>query len=139
MPGSDQVVIDLSTGVADVAGGTQGHAERQVLGLVQAVPFGLVAAVGVTAGCVVAVLVWRMLPGFPAGVVRSDSARAGTTLMAAAFLNVPLLTWIAEDSHWRGRLLASRPWPRPFGLSGLAGCGLSLSGADAPGFATFGL
>jgi hypothetical protein len=76
--------------------------------------FGLFAAVGVIAGCVVAALVWRVLPRFPAGVVRSDSARAGRTLMAAAFLNVPLLTWIAEDSHWRGRLLASRPWPRPF-------------------------
>jgi Family of unknown function (DUF6297) len=76
--------------------------------------FGLFAAVGVAAVGLVAVLVWRMLPGFPAGVVRADSARAGTTLTAAAFLNVPLLTWIAEDSHWRGRLLASRPWPRPF-------------------------
>jgi hypothetical protein len=25
---------------------------------------------------------------------------------------VPLLTWIAEDNHWRGRLLTSRRWPR---------------------------
>ena len=36
----------------------------------------------------------------------------GPMLLAAAFLNVPLLTWIAEDSHWRGRRLDSRPWPR---------------------------
>ena len=74
--------------------------------------FGLIAAVAVAAACVAALLVRRMLPRFPAGVVRADSARAGTTLMAAAFLNVSLLTWIAEDSHWRGRRLASRPWPR---------------------------
>ena len=73
--------------------------------------FGVLAAVAVAAACFAALLVWRMLPRFPARVVRADSARAGTTLMAAAFLNVPLLTWIAEDSHWRGRLLVSRPWP----------------------------
>jgi Family of unknown function (DUF6297) len=47
-------------------------------------------------------------------VARTDSARAGTTRLAASFLNVPLLTWIAEDSHWRGRLLKPRPWPRHF-------------------------
>ena len=64
------------------------------------------------AACLGALLVRRTLPRFPAAVVRADSVRAGTTLMAAAFLNVPLLTWLAEDSHWRGRLLASRPWPR---------------------------
>jgi hypothetical protein len=32
--------------------------------------------------------------------------------MAASFGNLPLLSWIAEDNHWRGRLLPSRPWPR---------------------------
>jgi len=74
--------------------------------------FGLIAAVAAAAACLGAVLVRRMLPRFPAGVVRADSVRAGTTLLAAAFLNVPLLTWMAEDSHWRGRLLTSRPWPR---------------------------
>jgi hypothetical protein len=53
----------------------------------------------------------RMLPGFPAGVLRAESARAGTTRLATAYLNVPLLTWVAEDNRWRSRLLASRPWP----------------------------
>jgi len=86
--------------------------------------FGLIGAVAVAAACLGAVLVRRMLPDFPAGAVRADSARAGTTLMAAAFLNVPLLTWMAEDSHWRGRMLASRPWPRR------AGAGLVLAWAD---------
>ena len=32
--------------------------------------------------------------------------------MAAPSLNLPLLTWLAEDRHWRGRTLPSRPWPR---------------------------
>jgi hypothetical protein len=74
--------------------------------------FGLIAVVAVAAACTAALLVRRMLPHFPAGVVRASSARTGTVLLAAAFLNVPLLTWIAEDSHWRGRRLHSRPWPR---------------------------
>ena len=72
----------------------------------------LIAAVAVAVAGVVTVLVWLMLPRFPASVARTDSARAGTTRLAASFLNVPLLTWIAEDSHWRGRLLQPRPWPQ---------------------------
>jgi hypothetical protein len=84
--------------------------------------FGLIAVVGVAAAGVAALLVWRALPRFPARVVRAGSARAGTVLLAATFLNVPLLTWIAEDSHWRGRRLGSRAWPRLGGFaSQLAG------------------
>jgi uncharacterized protein DUF6297 len=73
---------------------------------------GVFAAAGLAAACAAAILVWRMLPRFPADVLWTDSARVGTTRMAVAFLNLPLLTWIAEDNHWRGRLLVSRPWPR---------------------------
>lgn len=54
----------------------------------------------------------RLLPRFPAGVLRTDSARAGRTLLAVTFLNLSLLAWIAEDNHWRGRMLRSRPWPK---------------------------
>jgi Family of unknown function (DUF6297) len=57
-------------------------------------------------------VVLRRLPRFPAATLLSASARASTTLTAAAFLNLTLLTWIAEDAHWRGRRLTSRPWPR---------------------------
>lgn len=55
---------------------------------------------------------WHRLRGFPAAVLRTDSARAGRTLMAASFGNLQLLSWIAEDNHWRGRIIASRRWPR---------------------------
>jgi hypothetical protein len=80
-------------------------------------PAGTTVAASVTAAAVVAagsvaLLVWRALPRFPAGVLRSESARAGRIVLAATFGNVALLTWIAEDSHWRGRLLPSRAWPR---------------------------
>ncbi len=82
---------------------------------------GVLVAVALAAACGVAPLVWRMLPRFPAGVLRTDSLRAGTTRMAAAFGNVSLLTWIAEDNHWRGQVLASRPWPRLSPAFALAG------------------
>jgi hypothetical protein len=73
-----------------------------------------VMAVAVATVCVVALLLWRTLPRFPASVLSSDSARAGRTLLAVTYLNMPLLTWIAEDSHWRGRQLTARPWPNLF-------------------------
>ena len=73
---------------------------------------GVLAVIAVAAAGAVAVAVWRLLPRFPARVVRTDSARARTTLSAASTGNALLLTWIAEDNHWRGRILATRPWPR---------------------------
>jgi Family of unknown function (DUF6297) len=72
----------------------------------------VLAVVAVALAAAAGALVWLSLRRFPADVLRTDSARAGRALMAAAFLNVPLLTWIAEDNHWRGRLLPSRPWPK---------------------------
>src|SRR6202020_2540587 len=54
----------------------------------------------------------RQLASFPASVLRADSARSGRALLAAQFLNFSLLFWIAEDNHWRARLLRSRPWPK---------------------------
>jgi hypothetical protein len=63
---------------------------------------------------------WRRLRDFPAGVLWEDSARADRTRLAATFLNVQMLAWIAEDGYWRRRGLRSRPWPRR-----LLGAGLS--------------
>jgi uncharacterized protein DUF6297 len=71
-----------------------------------------VTAVTIAAAAGLALLVWRTLPRFPARVLRDGSVRAGRIVMAATFANVALLTWIAEDSHWRGRMLPSRRWPR---------------------------
>jgi hypothetical protein len=62
--------------------------------------------------CLAWLLLWRAMGTFPASALRSDSARSGRALLAAGFLNFSLLFWIAEDNHWRGRLLRSRPWPR---------------------------
>jgi hypothetical protein len=70
------------------------------------------AVVTLVLALIAATLIWRLLPRFPASVLRSDSDRAGRALTAAAFLNLPLLIWIAEDNHWRDRVLNSRRWPR---------------------------
>jgi hypothetical protein len=69
------------------------------------------ALAGVATAAAAALAAWPALARFPAGVLRADSARAGTTRLAVAFLNISLLTWIAEDAHWRVRALRSRPWP----------------------------
>jgi len=74
--------------------------------------FTAAAVVALVLAAAAAILTWRLLARFPAAVLRTDSARAGRALTAAAFLNVPLLAWIAEDDHWRGRLLPSRRWPK---------------------------
>jgi len=99
-----------------------GVAGRRWSGLAHAVTAGfghisyltacVLAAVALAAACGAVLMARRMLPLFPAGVLRDDSVRAGRTRLAASFLNVPLLTWVAEDNRWRGQLLASRPWPR---------------------------
>jgi len=69
------------------------------------------ALVALVLAAIAWLLLWRRLASFPAGVLRSDSARSGRALLAAQFLNFSLLFWIAEDNHWRGRLLRSRTWP----------------------------
>jgi Family of unknown function (DUF6297) len=69
-----------------------------------------IAAVGVA--CVTWLLLWREMADFPAAALQADSARSGRALLAAGVLNFSLLFWIAEDNHWRGRLLRSRPWPK---------------------------
>jgi Family of unknown function (DUF6297) len=70
------------------------------------------ALAAVALACLAWLFAWRAMAGFPAAALRSDSTRSGQTLLAAGVLNFSLLFWIAEDNHWRGRLLRSRPWPR---------------------------
>jgi MFS family permease len=72
---------------------------------------GTAALVALTLAAIAWLLLWRRLASFPASVLRADSARSGRALLAAQFLNFSLLFWIAEDNHWRVRLLHSKPWP----------------------------
>jgi Family of unknown function (DUF6297) len=74
--------------------------------------FTIAAVAAVAAAGLAWVFLWRAMADFPAAALRSDSARSGQALLAAGVLNFSLLFWIAEDNHWRGRLLRSRPWPK---------------------------
>jgi MFS family permease len=111
--------VCLAVAVIAVAGGVAGERWSAITRAVTAVFGGLstpdFAAAALAALCVAAVawlLLWRQLASFPAGVLRADSARSGRALLAAQYFNFSLLFWIAEDNHWRGRLLRSRPWPK---------------------------
>lgn len=110
--------VCLTVAAVAVAGAVAGERLEAITRAVTAVFGGLstpvfdTAALAALAAAAVAwLLLWRRLASFPADVLRADSARSGRALLAAQFLNFPLLFWIAEDNHWRGRLLRSRPWP----------------------------
>jgi hypothetical protein len=105
--------------VAALAGALAGQGSAAVARAVTAVFGGLttpdfvVAAIAAVAvACLAWMLLWRAMARFPAAALQSDSARSGRALLAAGWLNFSLLFWIAEDNHWRGRLLRSRPWPK---------------------------
>ncbi|MEV0967664.1 DUF6297 family protein [Microtetraspora glauca] len=70
------------------------------------------AAGAALASAGVAVRAWRALPGFPTRAVIASSVRTGQAADALLTLEPTLLTWIAEDNHWRARRLRSRRWPR---------------------------
>lgn len=108
----------LAVAVVAVAGAVAGRrwpavtrAVTTVFGGLSAPAFDTAALVALALAATGWLLLWRRLASFPASVLRADSARSGRALLAAQFLNFSLLLWIAEDNHWRGRLIRSRPWP----------------------------
>ncbi|GAA3420923.1 DUF6297 family protein [Streptosporangium vulgare] len=70
-----------------------------------------VAALAAAAASLLGWRAWSALAGIPARTVLSASTRAGRVGTAAVGMDPAALTWIAEDNHWRGRTLRSRPWP----------------------------
>jgi hypothetical protein len=107
-------VIALAAVVVAVAGEHWVSLPRAVargLGPVSLGAVRSVAAAAVAVAVVAGLAAWARLRSFPADVLWADSAHAGRVRLAAAFLNIQLLGWIAEDNHWRRRLLVSRPWP----------------------------
>jgi hypothetical protein len=111
--------VGLAIAVVAVAGGVAGErwsavtrAVTAVFGRLSTPVFDTTALVALAVAAIAWLLLWRRLASFPAGVLRADSARSGRALLAAQYFNFSLLFWIAEDNHWRGRLLRSRPWPK---------------------------
>ncbi|WP_310741921.1 DUF6297 family protein [Microbispora sp. H13382] len=88
---------------------------RRILAAVAEAPASLGAAVAGVASVVAAFLArraWAALDRIPARRILASSTRTARVTSAATMLDPGMLTWVAEDVHWRGRALRSRPWPR---------------------------
>ena len=105
-------LVALAGALAAQASDALIRAVTAVFGGLSTPDFTAAAIAAAAVACLAWLLLWRELAAFPAASLRTDSARSGRVLLAAGALNFSLLFWIAEDSHWRGRLLRSRPWPK---------------------------
>ena len=105
-------LIALAGALAAQASAALIRAVTAVFGGLATPDFTAAAIAAVAVACLAWLVLWRELAAFPTAPLRSDSARSGRVLLAAGALNFSLLFWIAEDNHWRGRLLRSRPWPK---------------------------
>ncbi|MFG1748879.1 DUF6297 family protein [Streptosporangium sandarakinum] len=101
------------TVVAAAAVALLGGAGRWLLAASSAPPaYG--AALAAVSAAVAALLVRRAraaTAAMPARAVLGASTRTGHVTRAATGLDPSVLAEIAEEAHWRGRRLRSRPWP----------------------------
>jgi Family of unknown function (DUF6297) len=104
-------VIALAGALAGQGSAALIRAVTAVFGGLTTPDFTTAAVAAVALACLAWLVLWRATAAFPAAALRADSARSGRAMLAAGVLNFSLLFWIAEDNHWRGRLLRSRPWP----------------------------
>lgn len=117
-PASDarlQLLIAGALSAAVLAAVLGAGPARRILAAVAEAPASLGAAVAGVASVVAAFLVrraWVALDRIPARRILASSTRTARVTSAATTLDPGMLTWVAEESHWRGRALRSRPWPR---------------------------
>ncbi|MDP9862625.1 MULTISPECIES: DUF6297 family protein [Streptosporangium] len=76
-----------------------------------ATPGAVLAGAAAVAAALLLRLAWSSLARIPARSLLAASTRAGHVADATVGMDPGALTWIAEDNHWRGRALRSRPWP----------------------------
>ncbi|MGW5260386.1 DUF6297 family protein [Microbispora sp. NPDC004025] len=110
-----QLLIAGMFSVAVLAAVSGAGPGRRILAAVAGAPASLGAAVAGVASVVAAFLAqraWAALGRIPAGTILASSTRTARVTSAATMLDPGMLTWVAEDVHWRGRALRSRPWPR---------------------------
>ncbi|GAA3123370.1 hypothetical protein GCM10010466_12830 [Planomonospora alba] len=87
---------------------------HRLLSLAASAPPALGAALAGLSAVPAAALVrraWAALERIPARTLLAASTRAGRAAAVAAALDPGVVTWAAEEQHWRGRVLRSRPWP----------------------------
>jgi len=70
------------------------------------------ASVSAAAAAALAWRAWAALARIPARAVLQASNRVGVAAGALLGMDPGSLTLIAEDAHWRSRVLRSRAWPR---------------------------
>ena len=86
---------------------------QEVLGGVASAPpaaWAVTACASAVAAAALAGRVWTAVRHMPARAVLDASTRTGDAANALV-LDPGALTWIAEDAHWRSRVLRSRAWP----------------------------
>ncbi len=105
-------IIAMAGAVAGERWTSVSRAVTTAFGALSATAFDVAALTALALAAIAWLLLWRKLSSFPAGVLRADSARSGRALLAAQFLNLSLLSRIADDNHWRGHQFRSKPWPR---------------------------
>ncbi|MEW9547975.1 DUF6297 family protein [Nonomuraea sp. NPDC050783] len=91
-----------------------GGQARTALAVAASAPLAAVAAAASGAALAAALLVrraWAALGRIPAREIAAASTRGGHVANAAMGADPGVLTWIAEDNHWRARKLRSRSWP----------------------------
>ena len=111
-----QGAISVTVVLAVVAALLGAGAGRHLLVTAAHAPPAVGSAIAATCGAVAALLVrlaWSALGRIHARSLLAAATRFGGVAGAVTGLDPSLLTWIAEDNHWRARVLRSRPWPAP--------------------------
>lgn len=74
-------------------------------------PAAVLVATSVAASAAVCTLAWSRIDQIHARDLLAASTRLNRVANATVMLEPSSVTWIAEDAHWRGRVLRSRRWP----------------------------
>ncbi|MGW9347738.1 DUF6297 family protein [Nocardiopsis flavescens] len=104
-------VLVAAAAAAAVLGAGPGQRALTALATAPGQAWAAVAAVSVAGAAALAVRAWAAAGRIPARAVLEASRRTGLAAGAVTGLDPGPLAWIAEDAHWRGRTLRSRPWP----------------------------
>jgi hypothetical protein len=105
------VALVVAAAAATVMG--TGPGQGALVGLASAPPPAWTAAASVSAAAAAGLAwrAWTAVAHVPARAVLEASNRAGLAAGAFVVMDPGSLTWIAEDAHWRSRVLRSRAWP----------------------------
>ncbi|MEE2041224.1 DUF6297 family protein [Nocardiopsis sp. CT-R113] len=107
------VLVALVVAAVAVAAMSTGPGQGALAGIASApaAVWTAAASVSATAAAALAWRAWAVLASIPARAVLRASTRMGVASGALLGMDPGSLTLIAEDAHWRSRVLRSRAWP----------------------------